>query len=315
MIPIYTDPRMIEHRTPAGHPEKPERLSALLDHWRKTGRLTDANAVAVKEVARSDVARVHTEAYLKNLEEKSADATDEHLQMLDPDTCMGRSSLRAAKLAAGAAVAAVRQVTASDAKHRIAFCAVRPPGHHARPHSAMGFCLYGTIATAAAHARDVLKLDRILIVDFDVHHGNGTQEMFYEDSRVGFLSIHRFPFYPGTGRADETGSGPGLGFTWNVPLGAETSPRDYHAAFEASLEKAAEKMKPQLVLISAGFDAHQEDPVGGLGLDSDDFRRITRAIRQVADTHAEGRIVSMLEGGYHIERLVESATIHLDSLQ
>ena len=315
MIPIYTDPRMIEHRTPTGHPERTERLSAILDHWRKSGRLTEANAMVVKEADRSDLARVHADPYLKSLEEKSADATDEHLQMLDPDTYIGRASLRAAKLAAGAAVAAVRQVTAPDAKHRVAFCAVRPPGHHARPHAAMGFCLYGTIATAAAHALDVLKLDRILIVDFDVHHGNGTQEMFYDDDRVGFLSIHRFPFYPGSGRADETGSGPGLGFTWNVPLAAETSPKDYHAAFEAALEKAAAKTKPQLVLISAGFDAHREDPVGGLGLESDDFRRITRAIRQVADSHSEGRIVSLLEGGYNVERLVESATIHLDSLQ
>ncbi len=315
MIPIYTDPRMIDHRTPAGHPERPERLSALLDHWRKNGRLTDANAKTVTEAERSDLARIHSEAYLKNLEEKSAEATDEHLQMLDPDTYMGRSSLRAAKLAAGAAVAATRSVAEASDRQRIAFCAVRPPGHHARPHTAMGFCLYGTIAAAAAHARDVLRLDRILIVDFDVHHGNGTQEMFYEDDRVGFLSIHRFPFYPGTGRAEETGSGRGLGFTWNVPLPAETSPKNFHAAFEATLEKAAAKTKPQIVLISAGFDAHREDPVGGLGLESDDFRRITRSVRQVADTYSEGRIVSMLEGGYHVDRLVESATVHIDALQ
>jgi acetoin utilization deacetylase AcuC-like enzyme len=314
MIPIFTDPRMIDHKTPAGHPEKPERLARLLDHWRKSGRLTEANTRPVTEVSDQELKRVHAPSYLKSLEEKSLAATDEHLTMLDPDTHMGASSLKAAKLAAGAAVAAVRLVTEPDSKNKIAFCAVRPPGHHARPASAMGFCLYGTIAVAAAYARDVLKLDRILIVDFDVHHGNGTQEMFYEDSRVGFLSVHRFPFYPGSGRADETGSGPGLGFTWNVPLGAETRPADYHAAFESTLEKAADKMKPQLVLISAGFDAHHEDPVGGLGLVSEDFRRITRAILDVADTHAGGRVVSMLEGGYHIERLVESASVHLDSL-
>ncbi len=315
MIPICTDPRMIEHRTPAGHPERPERLAALLDHWRKTGRLTNANALPVTEVSDADLLRVHTEAYLKSLDAKSLEATDDRLLSLDPDTYMGASSMKAAKLAAGAGVAAVKHVMQPGSKAKIAFCAVRPPGHHARPKSAMGFCLYGTIAAAAAHARDVLKLDRILIVDFDVHHGNGTQEMFYEDPRVGFLSIHRFPFYPGTGRADETGSGPGLGFTWNVPLPAETQPKEFHAAFESALEKAADKMKPQLVLVSAGFDAHREDPVGGLGLEAEDFRRITKAIRQVADTHAQGRLVSMLEGGYDIARLVESATVHLDALQ
>lgn len=315
MIPIYTDRRMVDHRPPSGHPEKPQRLSALLDHWEKTGRLEQSNRVICNQAAVADLARVHAPAYLKDLEEAAHTATDDRPTMLDPDTFMGKDSRLAALLAAGSAVAAVERVMKAEPGERVAFCAVRPPGHHARPKSAMGFCLYATVSVAAAHARDVLNLDRILIVDFDVHHGNGTQEIFYEDDRVGFLSIHRYPFYPGSGAADETGRGRGLGFTWNVPLPGDTKPKAFHDAFGRALEKAATKMRPQLVLVSAGFDAHQDDPVGGLGLESGDFGPITKAIVNVAKTHAKGRLVSMLEGGYHIDRLVESATIHLDALR
>jgi len=314
MITLYTDRRMIDHKNPAGHPEQSQRLQALLDHWQQSGHQARMATGVFQEVARPDLARVHLADYLDDLQAEAPRATDDRPVMLDPDTYLAASTLTAARLAAGAAVAAVDQVMKPGAQNKVAFCAVRPPGHHARPHAAMGFCIYSTIAVAAAHARDVLGLDRVLIVDFDVHHGNGTQEIFYEDDRVGFLSIHRHPFYPGTGKADETGRGRGLGFTWNVPLGAATPPAEYQAAFAAALEKAADKMKPQLVLVSAGFDAHRLDPVGGLGLENEDYAILTRRLLDVAGTHAGGRMVSLLEGGYNVAKLVESATVHIESL-
>jgi acetoin utilization deacetylase AcuC-like enzyme len=195
----------------------------------------------------------------------------------------------------------------------MAFCAIRPPGHHATAGSAMGFCLFNAVAVAASHAR-AMGVDRVLIVDFDVHHGNGTQDIFYDDGQVGFLSIHRAPFYPGTGAAGETGTGAGLGATRNVPIAYGTPPVHYHAAFRSALEDMADTIRPQLVLVSAGFDAHHDDPVGGLGLEVDDFRTLTRGVLEVASTHAEGRLVSLLEGGYDLSALAHSVAAHLEAL-
>jgi acetoin utilization deacetylase AcuC-like enzyme len=178
----------------------------------------------------------------------------------------------------------------------------------------MGFCIYANIAVAAAEALARFKVNRILIADFDVHHGNGTQEIFYQSAQVGYLSIHRHPFYPGTGRRDETGAGAGLGHTVNVPLPYGTPRRDYHAAFRAGLEKLASRIRPELVLISAGFDAHAEDPVGDLGLEIDDFETLTKELVAVADTHADGRVVSVLEGGYNVPILAGSVAVHLGAL-
>ena len=181
---------------------------------------------------------------------------------------------------------------------RHAFCLVRPPGHHALSDAAMGFCLFNNIAIAARVAIDELGLDRVLIIDWDVHHGNGTQEMFWEDGQVGFFSIHRWPFFPGTGQASETGSGRGLGATVNLPVEFGTSRREYIESFENSLSHFANKIKPQLVMISAGFDAHRDDPVGSLGLETEDFPKLTQIALQVAHEYAGGRLVSVLEGGY-----------------
>jgi acetoin utilization deacetylase AcuC-like enzyme len=180
----------------------------------------------------------------------------------------------------------------------------------------MGFCLFNNIALAANHARSKYQVDRILIIDWDVHHGNGTQDVFYEVPDVYFLSIHRFGmgFYPGTGAAGETGAGKGLGSTRNVPVSLGTSRKEYHAAFRAALEKAADAIKPQLVLISAGFDAHAQDPIGSLGLEVEDFGTLTREVLDVAKTHAKGRVVSCLEGGYNRDRLAEAVQLHLEEL-
>jgi acetoin utilization deacetylase AcuC-like enzyme len=178
----------------------------------------------------------------------------------------------------------------------------------------MGFCLFNNVAVAARMATSELGLDRVLIVDWDVHHGNGTQDVFWEDERVGFFSIHRWPFYPGTGGADETGSGPGLGATMNLPVHFGSSRRDYVSQFQNALERFAAKIRPQLVLISAGFDAHAADPIGSLGLEIEDFTTLTQIVKQTADIHANGRLVSVLEGGYHLEFMPRCVEAHLREL-
>jgi acetoin utilization deacetylase AcuC-like enzyme len=233
---------------------------------------------------------------------------------LDVDTVVSRASFQVALAAAGACSAAVDAVISGVAK--TALCLVRPPGHHATPNRSMGFCLFNNVALAARRARLKHQLNRVLIVDFDVHHGNGTQDVFYEDASVFFLSIHRygFGFYPGTGSADEVGRGPGRGTTLNVPISHGTRLADYHTSFSSALERAAAECRPELVLVSAGFDAHRLDPIGGLGLEAADFATLTEQIRDVAETYAAGRVVSCLEGGYHWDATAESVAAHLTTL-
>jgi acetoin utilization deacetylase AcuC-like enzyme len=299
---------MIDHRVLSHHPERPERLRAILRQIERTGYDKTCPAGRVREATQSELSRVHTAEYLREV----ADLEAKGGGMLDPDTWLLPGSGLAARLAAGAAIEAVSFVMAGP--DRRALCLGRPPGHHARPSAGMGFCVHGNVAVAAADALARFELNRILIADFDVHHGNGTQEMFYDSSRVGFLSIHRYPFYPGTGAKDETGKGAGLGSTRNIPLPYGTPRERYHAAFRSGLESLADRLRPELLLISAGFDAHAEDPVGDLGLDIEDFEIITKELVSVAETHAHGRIVSVLEGGYNIAILAGCVEVHLHAL-
>jgi acetoin utilization deacetylase AcuC-like enzyme len=215
-------------------------------------------------------------------------------------------------MAAGAACDATERVVRGE--DRQAFCLVRPPGHHALQTSAMGFCFFNNVALAARVAIDEFDLDRVLIVDWDVHHGNGTQDAFWSDSRVGFVSIHRWPFYPGTGAADETGTGDGLGTTLNLAIEYGTPVQDYLQIFASEIEQFAAKIKPQLVIISAGFDAHRDDPVGSLDLDAEDFRTLTKYLMDIAAAYADQRIVSVLEGGYNPGALTDCVDTHLDQL-
>ena len=307
-VALHFDRRMLEHRPPERHPEKPERLDAILRHLKRTGLLDACPAGLVREADDDELRRVHAVGYLASLEGVDARGGGP----LEADTWMSPGSLLAARLAAGATIEAVEGVM--NGTHRRAMALVRPPGHHAIRGGAMGFCLFGNAAVAAREAIVRHEASRILIVDFDVHHGNGTQDAFYDSAEVAFLSIHRHPFYPGTGMKDETGTGPGLGLTTNIPLPYNTPPAEFRKAFLAGLHALADRHRPELVLVSAGFDAMAEDPVGGLGLDFGDFDALTRDIVEVAEVHAGGRVVSVLEGGYNPSLLAGCVETHLKAL-
>ena len=249
--------------------------------------------------------RAHTPRYLEMI---AASVPEQGWVSLDPDTQMCPDSEIAARHAAGANVAAVEAVLAGEA--RAAFCAVRPCGHHAERERAMGFCLYSSVAIGAAHALDALGLDRVAIIDFDVHHGNGTQDVFWEEPRVLFASTHQMPLFPGTGRASETGAGNIV----NVPLAPMTGGPEMRAAFDQRILPAVRAHAPQLVMVSAGFDAHCDDPLASLQWTAEDFAWATARIADLAAECCEGRVVSTLEGGYDLDGLAESLAAHLDVL-
>ncbi|MEO2035783.1 MAG: histone deacetylase [Planctomycetaceae bacterium] len=246
--------------------------------------------------------------YLEHLQETAAAGGGR----VESDTVMSRDSAHVAWKAVGSVVDAVERVVQGE--QSTALCLVRPPGHHALRDAPMGFCLLSNVAIAATTAVERFGLSRVLIVDWDVHHGNGTQNAVYEDERITFFSAHRFPFYPGTGRRSETGRGAGLGTNFNLPLKFGISRSRFMAAFESELTRAADRCRPELVIISAGFDAHAEDPIGSLGLQTEDFAELTSLVQQVAQTHAGGRLVSSLEGGYNVDRLAECVELHLKTL-
>jgi acetoin utilization deacetylase AcuC-like enzyme len=308
MVTLFSDPRMLEHIPSPTHPERPERLRAVIRHLERTGIARHCPTKPVRPATDQELLRVHSAGHIAAVDAFAASGGGQ----IEVDTWVSPGSSMAARLAAGAAVDAVASVI--EGPGRRAFCAVRPPGHHARPDEPMGFCLFGSVAVAARDAVDRLEVDRVLIVDWDVHHGNGTQEIFYDDPNVAFLSIHRYPFYPGSGASTETGTGRGLGLKKNVPIAFGTPRKDYLAAFRSSLEAMADKVRPELVILSAGFDAHAEDPVGNLGLEVEDFEAMTRLVLDVAETHAQGRLVSVLEGGYNVSILAGCVASHLQAM-
>jgi acetoin utilization deacetylase AcuC-like enzyme len=309
MTLLYRDPLFLRHET-GPHPENPNRLRSIQARLAEAGLLDRCKAGAYQPLTAEAVARVHDPAVVEAVRQMAEGGGGR----LDPDTVVSPESYRVALAAAGACAAAADAVLrGADTS---ALCLVRPPGHHATPVRSMGFCLFNNIALAARRARDEFGLTRVLVVDWDVHHGNGTQDIFFDDPEVFFYSIHRYGhgFYPGTGAKDETGRGRGLGYTFNEPVRYGTSAREYHGRFTAGLEKAADKIKPELVLLSAGFDAHHADPVGSLGLAAEDFAALTRQALAVARAHCGGRLVSCLEGGYNLDALAESVQAHLEQL-
>ena len=304
MTLLYDGPRFLGHET-GHHPERAERIRQIPARLEQAGLDRQCRRPEWLPVTRQRLTRIHSPGYVDQVWALAKSGGGD----IEADTVVGPSSYDVALLAAGAVCdAAERLIRGEDTQ---ALCLVRPPGHHAMTGHAMGFCLFNNVAVAAKLATDDLGLDRVLIVDWDIHHGNGTQATFWEDPRVGFLSIHRWPFYPGTGREDETGGGAGLGTTLNLPVPFGIPRHDYLALFRDALERFAAEIKPQLVLLSAGFDSHCLDPVGNLGLETEDFGTLTETVLDVAGSCAGGKLISVLEGGYHPEVMADCIELHL----
>jgi acetoin utilization deacetylase AcuC-like enzyme len=301
-LAVFTHLACLDHDPGLGHPENPARLAAVLDAL-ESG-LPDLTWLEAPQALRSQLSRVHTPALL-------AEVLDRHVEghyRIDADTIMNNCSREAALRAVGAGVAAVDAVMSGS--HRRAFCAVRPPGHHATADIAMGFCLFNAVAVAAAHALEQHGLSRVVIADFDVHHGNGSQDIFQRDPRVMYLSSHQAPLYPGTGYHEERG----VGNILNAQLPPGSGSAAFRAAWSDALLPAIDQFRPQLVLVSAGFDGHRLEPLADLNLETDDYAWLTAELLARAERHAKGRIVSLLEGGYSLTALRECALAHVRAL-
>ena len=300
---IYTHPDCTLHEMGEGHPESPMRLKAILAALESSGLASKLSMREAPEARREHLERVHDAQHVDLIFES---APERGYAYLDPDTSMNAKSLSAALRAAGAVVSATDAVMAGDASN--AFCAVRPPGHHATPTRPMGFCIFNNVAIGAMHAIEQHGLERVAVLDFDVHHGNGTEDAFHEDPRVMLCSTFQHPYYPYCG-ADSSNE-----HIINVPLPAMTDGRGFREAVERFWIPALDEFSPQMVFVSAGFDAHRDDPLAYLKLDDEDYRWVTEKLMDVADRHAEGRVVSTLEGGYNTEALGRCVVEHVRAL-
>ena len=304
--PVYE-----QHDTGDNHPESPARYVAVMNALRDDAELwSQILELEAPPAPRGDVQAAHTPQHFKRVER----AVSEGRGFLDADTIVSMRSLDAALRAAGGACRAVDAIMSGEARN--AFLPARPPGHHATSENAMGFCLFNTVAVAARYAqsRYPAEIERVAVIDWDVHHGNGTQGIFYDDPKVFFFSAHQYPWYPGTGSRGENGQGRGRGYTLNVPLKAATPARVHRRTFDAALEEIGDKFTPDLIMISAGFDAHAADPLGQLLLEDEDFVEMTRTVKQWAANVCAGRIVSCLEGGYNLATLGATAHAHVRTL-
>jgi acetoin utilization deacetylase AcuC-like enzyme len=301
---VFTHPACLEHDPGEFHPESPARLRAVLAAL-ETEEFAGLEWREAPVAELDDIARVHPAGFVEAM---LSAVPAEGYAGVDADTILSPGSGQAALRAAGALVAATDAVVRGDAGN--AFCAVRPPGHHAEPDRAMGFCLFNNVAIGAARARAVHKLERVAVIDFDVHHGNGTQAMFERDPNLLYASTHQFPLYPGTGSRNERG----VGNIINVPLAPMSGSAEFRAAVEALILPALEAFRPSLVMVSAGFDAHRRDPLAQLMLVEQDYAWITDRLLECAARHAGGRLVSTLEGGYDLPALGSSAAAHVRSL-
>ncbi|GJL79132.1 MAG: histone deacetylase [Nitrospinaceae bacterium] len=303
---IY-NPLYLKHETDP-HPETPRRLEAIYGKIQSSEISSQLIFTEPRQAAPEQIAMNHSAGYIDQVKA----SCEQGVRNLDADTVISQNSYDAAVLAAGAGLTAVDMVLDGEADN--VFCAVRPPGHHAEQNRAMGFCLFNNVAVAARYAIRERDLNRVFIFDWDVHHGNGTQHSFYSDSAVYYSSAHQFPFYPGTGDKDETGSGDGLGTTLNFPLRAYSGDADYLALVENQLIPEMIKFKPDLIIISAGFDAHTGDPLANMEVTTEGFGKMTELIKNAAQEICQGRLISMLEGGYNLEELSDSVHNHLISL-
>lgn len=305
----YWDELHLLHDTGRGHPESAHRYQVLGDALNPAAEEIGATRIAARDINHAELLRCHTAEYLHIVK---TDIKDGAFLLRTGDTRLSKESGRAAAAAVGAGLAAVDQVMRG--KLQRAFIAARPPGHHASPNRGMGFCIYNTIALMARHAIAAHECRRVLIVDWDVHHGNGTQDCFYEDADVFFFSSHQDGIYPGTGAKDEIGKGKGLGTTMNLPLPRGTGGRPILDAIRGPLAEKMEDFKPGLVLISAGFDSRIDDPLGGFVLTDEDFAELTRELCKLADKYANGRVISALEGGYNPDGLASASVAHFKAM-
>ena len=306
---LAADSFCLKHDTGFGHPECGQRYEAVIAGLEEAGLVEKMARIPARDATREELRRVHTSHYLDIAEHQIKEGVPE---LSTGDTVVCEASWDVALRAAGLAAAAVDGVMTGTLQN--AFCAIRPPGHHANTRRGMGFCIFNNVALAARHAQEAHGAERVLIVDWDVHHGNGTQDIFYEDGSVLFFSTHQWPFYPGTGRSTERGEGPGEGFTINCPLPEGSGRKEILGAMREQLEPAADDFRPDLVLISAGFDSRAGDPLGDFRLTDEDFADMTRLVLGIAARHAKGRLVSVLEGGYNLATLGQAAAAHVGAL-
>lgn len=309
MTGFVSDPRYLEHLTGPGHPERPERLQAIWQELQHRSLWQRLLHLAPRPATEQELTLVHPPEYVHFLR-RSVPAHG--LVWIDPDTALSAASYEVARLAVGGVLRAAEAILAGECRN--AFCAIRPPGHHAERAHAMGFCLFNNVAIAARFVQQHAGLERILILDWDVHHGNGTQHIFEEDPTVYYISLHQFPLYPGTGRAEERGRGAGLGYTLNIPLPPGSGEEAYRRAFAEQIAPAVERFAPQFVLISAGFDAHRDDPLASMRLTEESFRWMCREVLTWAETFAHGRCLAVLEGGYHLEALAGSVAACIEEM-
>ena len=304
-VGVIQDSRYRDHSAPEGHPERPDRLAAVEEAI--GGRAGSLSALAARQAEDEEILRIHERAHLESISAAVARAPTQ----LDPDTYVSPRSLEVARLAAGGSIELARAVARGDLSAGLA--AVRPPGHHAEAHRAMGFCLFNNVAIAAAALRAEEGIERILILDWDVHHGNGTQRSFEEDPNLLYFSTHQYPFYPGTGAFDEAGSGRGEGATVNVPLPAGCNDEAYLGVLQRILVPVTLAFRPEILLVSAGFDAHRDDPLAGMRVGEQGFAAMASIVRSLADQVCGGRLAYFLEGGYALSGLREGTGAVLDA--
>jgi len=308
MTVIIYDDIYLKHDTGPDHPENSARIINTIEHLRSANCWQKLDIKKPRAATEAEVSAIHSTSQIEQIAEIARSGGG----YLDPDTYVSSDSYEAALNAAGAPLTAIDLIM--DKKVDNAFCLVRPPGHHATPERGMGFCLFNNVAIAAKYIQSRYSLDRIVIIDWDVHHGNGTQDAFYDDPSVMYFSMHRYPFYPGTGAEEETGKDSGSGFTINIPLSYNTEPQEYLKFFEDILEKRIKPFNPQFILISSGFDAYRLDPISGLSLEASDYNKLTKLTQNIAKDCCDGRIVSCLEGGYHLLDLPKCIEEHLNGL-